>query len=156
MPSDIGVTAAPVYWDYQFIGSYRPTDRDRVRAIVYGSFDDFKLILDNPVDNDPSIRGQLSQYSGFHRAQVAWKHTYDGTGGAVEHEITLTGGRFSFGSTIGPDLKFDVPGWDGFLRAEWRAQVQQRVRLIGGLDVSETWFDGSYRGPALRQLDGDP
>ena len=50
LPEEIGVTAAPVYYDYQLIGTYRPTDKDRLRAMVYGSYDNFKLTLKNPDD----------------------------------------------------------------------------------------------------------
>lgn len=153
MPEDIGVTAAPVYWDYQVIGTYRVGDRDKLRAMIYGSHDDFKLVLKNPVDGDPNIRGKLNQYSGFHRGQVRWTHQYSAK---VEQEVTVTAGPFSFGQAIGPEVALDVPGMDAYLRAEVRAQMHDRVKLIGGLDLSQTWIDGKYTGPAIKQLDGDP
>src|SRR5204863_5795769 len=131
IPKDqLSILAAPVYWDYQAIVTYKPSDRDRFRAMVYGSYDDFKLILAHPDDTDPAVRGNLSQYSGFHRGQLLWQHRYSP---AVEHEVTLTAGPYAFGQAVGPGLVFDVPGWDGMLRAEWRAQVAERFRLIAGL-----------------------
>ena len=36
---DFDTIAAPVYYDYQYIASLRPTDRDRVRVMMYGSRD---------------------------------------------------------------------------------------------------------------------
>ena len=147
------VLAAPVYWDYQAILAYNPSDSDRVRAMVYGSYDDFKIILANPADADPEIRGQISSYSGFHRGVVEWLHKY---GARVEHEINLSAGPYAFGQKAGPDLTLDVPGWDAFLRAEWRVRAAESLRLIGGLDIGETWLDGNYNGPADTQLDGDP
>jgi len=153
MPKEIGVTAAPVYWDYQVIGSYRLSDKDKFRAMLYGSGDSFKLVLRDPDDGDPAVRGQLSQYSSFHRGQFRWKHQYSDK---IEHEITATAGTSSFGLTVGPEVSMDVPGYDAYLRAEWRAQVHERVKLIGGLDLAYNWIDAKYTGPAITQLDGDP
>jgi len=154
IPKDeIQVLAAPVYWDYQAMLVYKPSENDKVRAMVYGSYDDFKLILAHPDEADPSIRGGLSSYSGFHRGSLSWQHKYSAE---VEHEINLSGGPYAFGQKVGPGLVLDVPGYDGYLRAEWRARVHSRLRLIGGLDIAEVWFDGKYKGPPITQFDGDP
>ena len=154
IPKDeVQILAAPVYWDYQAMLVYKPSENDRVRAMIYGSYDDFKLILAHPDEADPTIRGGISQYSDFHRGSLSWLHKY---GAAVEHEINLTAGPYAFGQKVGPGLVLDVPGYDGYLRAEWRARLHSRLRLIGGLDIDEVWFDGKYKGPPIRQLDGDP
>jgi TonB family protein len=154
VPKDeVTLVAAPVYWDYQAMVVYRPSDADRVRLMVYGSYDDLRLILANPASGDPSIRGSLASYSRFHRGQLMWQHKYND---AVEHEISLGAGPFAFGQRVGPSLAIDVPGYTGFLRAEWRARVDQRLRLIGGLDLTDMWGHGRYSGPAIKQLDGDP
>ena len=155
VPKDqIQVLAAPVYWDYQALVTYKPSDNDRFRVMVYGSYDDFKLILAHPDDTDPTIRGNISQSSGFHRAQLFWAHKYSA---AVEHEISLTTGPFKFGQAVGPGLVLDVPGYDGFLRAEWRVRAHERLRLLAGVDVAGMWIvNGNYNGPRITQLDGDP
>jgi len=155
VPKDqIQVLAAPVYWDYQALVTYQPSDSDRFRAMVYGSYDDFKLILAHPDDADPTIRGNISQSSSFHRAQLFWDHKYSA---AVDHEISLTSGPFKFGQAVGPGLVLDVPGYDGFLRAEWRVRAHQWLRVLTGVDVAGTWIvNGNYNGPRITQLDGDP
>ncbi len=49
VPKDeVQITAAPVYWDYQAMLAYKPSSNDRFRAMVYGSYDDLKLILAHP------------------------------------------------------------------------------------------------------------
>ena len=155
VPKDeLQVVAAPVYWDYQALVTYKPSDRDRFRVMVYGSYDDFKLILAHPDDADPTIRGNISQSSSFHRAQLFWNHQYSP---AVDHEISVTSGPFKFGQAVGPGLVLDVPGYDGFLRAEWRVRAHQRLRVLAGMDVAGTWIlNGNYNGPRITQLDGDP
>ena len=147
------ITAAPVYWDYQAMLAYKPSSNDRFRAMVYGSYDDLKLILAHPADGDPAIRGGVSSNTVFHRAQLTWQHQYNA---AVEHEINVSTGPFSFAQTVGPDLAIQIPGYEGFLRSEWRARLTDQLRLIGGLDVSYNWFNFSYDGPRPTQVDGDP
>ncbi|HEY4186079.1 MAG TPA: TonB-dependent receptor [Polyangia bacterium] len=150
---EVQVLAAPVYWDYQAFVTYKPSDNDRFRAMVYGSYDDFKLILAHAEDADPAIRGNLSEYSGFQRGQLYWQHKYSAE---VEHEVSVTGGPFGFGQAVGPGLVLDVPGYDGFLRAEWRARASKRLRLIAGVDAADLWTNAKYNGPHITQLDGDP
>jgi TonB family protein len=147
------ITAAPVYWDYQAMLAYKPSSDDRFRAMVYGSYDDLKLILAHPADGDPSVRGGVSSKTEFHRAQLTWQHKYNA---AVEHEINVTAGPFSFADNVGPGLAIQIPGYEGFLRSEWRARLTGRLQLLAGLDVSYNWFNFAYDGPRPTQLDGDP
>ena len=93
--------------------AYKPSGADRFRAMVYGSYDDLKLILAHPADADPSVRGGLGQKTAFHRAQVTWQHKYSA---AIEHQIDVSAGPFVFDVSVGPDVKLEVPGYEGFLR----------------------------------------
>ena len=147
------ITAAPVYWDYQAMLAYKPSSNDRFRAMVYGSYDDLKLILAHPADGDPTVRGGLSSKTAFHRAQLTWQHRYNA---AIEHEINLSAGPFVFALNVGPDVAIQIPGYEGFLRSEWRARIADRFRLIGGLDISYNWFNFAFNGPPATQVDGDP
>ena len=153
MPEDVGVTAAPVYYDYQLMGTYRPTDKDKLRAMVYGSYDDFKLVLKKPADNDPSIRGGVSQQTGFHRAQFLWKRTWNPN---VEHDVTLTTGPFEFATAVGPELSLEFSGIDTYARSEVRARMHDRLQLLAGLDVGHISAKGKYNGPAIEPIDGNP
>ena len=83
---------------------------DRFRAMVYGSYDDLKLILAHPADSDPSFRGGLGSKTAFHRAQLTWQHKYNA---AVEHQIDVSAGPFVFGVNVGPDVKRRGPGIRG-------------------------------------------
>ena len=70
------LTAAPVYWDYQAMLAYKPSGDDRFRAMVYGSYDDLKLILAHPADSDPvrarrpELKDRLSSRAAHLAAQV--------------------------------------------------------------------------------------
>lgn len=154
VPKDTAqLTAAPVYWDYQAMLTYKPGSADRFRVMVYGSYDDLRLILAHPEDSDPSVRGGLGQKTEFHRAQLTWQHKYNT---AVEHQIDVSAGSFVFDVSVGPAVKLEVPGYEGFLRSEWRVRMADQLRLIGGLDVAYNWFDFSFKGPPSTEVDGDP
>lgn len=150
---DLAITAAPVYWDYQAAVVWKPSASDRVRLIGYGSTDELALILPEPDQFDPSVRGELGQRTGFHRGQLEWKHRYSDK---VEHDITLTAGTFQFDFDIGAALHQNVDGRAAYGRAEWRAELTPRVRLATGLDVSREWGEMVYRGPRATQFEGNP
>jgi TonB family protein len=150
--TDLDITAAPVYYDYQLMAAWRPREADKVRLIVYGSTDDFKLVLKKPLDDDAAIRGDLSMGTAIHRVQAQWLHHY---GDRAEQEISFTTGPFVFSETVG-DLNLDVVGLDFLVRAEWRVRLSERLRLLAGIDSAMAWADVKYYGPSLPGFEGDP
>jgi TonB family protein len=151
--TDIAITAAPVYYDYQLMAAWRPRDADRVRVIVYGSTDDFKMVLKKPLDADASIRGGLEMSTAFHRISTQWLHRY---GERAEQEITLTTGPLSLAQSIGENLSLELTGIEMLARAEWRVRLGKRVRLLTGIDSEILYGDCTYRGPRLPAFEGDP
>jgi TonB family protein len=153
VPADaIGVTAAPVYSDYQAIYTYRPESGGKVRTMFFGSGDEFRLNLKKPADGDPSIRGNIGQGTSFRRLQTTWQRSL---GAHVEQEITAGVGTIEQDVSIGT-LGFSFTGFDQFLRAEWRAQLGSRVKLVGGFDGYAVELDVSYVGPTFQSSEGNP
>jgi TonB family protein len=151
--SDLSITAAPVYYDYQLMASWRPREADRVRVIVYGSADNFKMVLKKPLDGDAGIRGGLAMSTAFHRIQAQWLHHY---GERAEQEISLTAGPLLIGESIGENVNLDLTGLEIMARAEWRVRLSQRLRLLAGIDSEITYGDIRFRGPKLPAFEGDP
>jgi TonB family protein len=151
--SDLTITAAPVYYDYQLMAAWRPREADRVRVIVYGSADNFKMVLKKPLDGDASIRGGLAMSTAFHRVQAQWLHHF---GERAEQEISLTAGPLLVGESIGESLSLDLAGLETFARAEWRVRLGKRWRLLAGIDTEITYGDLTFRGPKLPAFEGDP
>jgi TonB family protein len=151
--TDITLTAAPVYYDYQLMVTWRPSESDRVRAIVYGSADNFKMVLKKPLDDDSSVRGGMAMSTAFHRIQAQWLHHY---GERAEQEISLTTGPLSLGQSIGESHHFDMTALEILARAEWRVRLGNRTRLLAGIDSEMIYGDMTYRGPRLPALEGDP
>jgi TonB family protein len=154
IPEDaLGVTASPVYYDYQAIYTHRPESGGKVRTMFFGSGDEFRLNLRQPADGDPTIRGSLGQGTSFRRLQTTWQKSL---GAGIDQEIIAGVGTIEQDLAIGQALGFSFKGFDEFLRAEWRAQLGSRVKLIGGFDGYAIQLDVSYVGPIAQSNEGNP
>lgn len=141
--SDVAITSAPVYWDYQAVAAYKPTERDRLRLIAYGSSDRFELVLKNPAALDPSLRGEFGSESQFHRVQLGYRHRF---AGGSEHNTELTYGREQGGGRFGDVARFEYDVDLVQARSEWALVIAPELRAIVGLDVLGTQFYGRYFG----------
>jgi TonB family protein len=151
--SSVNTLAAPVYYDYQAMTTYRPNDRNKLRLIVYGSRDSFALLFTEPSDTDATIRGQFDLTSQFHRVQATWSTKVNDR---VDHDLELAGGMYDVKFGVGDAFDFALSGSEFYLRSEWRARTTERVRLIGGLDVNVLPGKVKYKGPLLGASEGNP
>jgi TonB family protein len=154
IPQDaVGVTAAPVYDDYQAVFTYRPESGGKVRTMFLGSGDEFRLNLKQPADGDPTIRGSFGASTNFKRLQTTWQRSL---GAHVDQEIIAGVGTIAQELAAGDQLGFSFSGYGQFLRAEWRAQLGSHVKLIGGLDGEGIQVDVTYVGPLFQSTEGNP
>jgi len=154
VPEDVfDVVAAPVYYDYQAIAVWRPTSRDRFRAMLYGSSDELKLVFSEPPGDDPAIQGDFGFQTQFHHLHLSWERALSPD---VDQEIQVKAGPTMLEFGLGETLKFDATFWQIDSRAEWRMRLTPGVRLIAGLDIQTTPSELLYRGPAPQQTEGNP
>jgi len=146
------ITAAPVYYDYQAMYSYHAESGGKLRVLLFGSADVFKLTLKDPMDGDPDVRGAFGQATSFHRLQATWKQALSAR---VDEELTAGIGTLGFNNAIGA-YALDVAGFDAFARAEWRFRLGDDVQLISGFDGYAIRADVSYFGPRILQEEGNP
>lgn len=141
--ADLAVTAAPVYWDYQAVAAYRPTERDRLRLLAYGSSDRLALVLKKPSDDDPALRGAFDQHTVFHRVQAGYRHRW---AGGSEASAELTYGRLDSLGAFGAlgRSEFVVDTLQG--RSEVAAVLSPAARVVAGVDLLGNHFSGGYRG----------
>lgn len=74
VPEDAGVDliAAPRYYDYQILGSYRPTPAHDLRAFFFGSDDRLEILFENPADLDPGLtENDFGYTTTFYRTIVS-------------------------------------------------------------------------------------
>lgn len=151
--SDVGIVAAPVYWDYQGIINYRLTERDKLRVMAYGSRDTLRLLFQDPAPNDPVFRGNFGLRTEFHRLHSSWSHRYSDT---LQQRIDFAIGLVELDVEIGDDIGFDLSSIEFLGRAEWNWRLARTVKLTGGLDIQAQPANYYYRGPQPTQNEGDP
>jgi TonB family protein len=154
IPQDVvGVTAAPVYYDYQAVYTYRPESGGKIRTMFLGSGDEFRLNLKQPPDGDPTLRGTFGAGTSFRRLQTLWQRSL---GAHVDQEIIAGVGTIAQDLAAGDQLGFKFSGYDQFVRAEWRAKLGSNVKLIGGFDGQAIEVDVVYVGPIAQSTEGNP
>jgi len=149
---DLAITAAPVYWDYQAIVAYQPTDADRLRLVSYGSSDRLAVVLANPADAEPAFRGALDTSSVFHRVQLGYRHRF---GGGSEQNTEITYGRTFDRGRFGPLGRYDLTLDTLQGRSEWVGVVSPAVRIVGGVDLLADHYSGSFAGLSPRPDEGE-
>ncbi len=153
VPEDtFNVVAAPVYYDYQAFTTWRPTDRDRFRLLVYGASDRFKVLIPDSFGEDPAVRGNVDLRTRFNNIQIAYDRQIDDR---TELDIDLEGGpiylQFGLGDQIGFNARFNQL----YGRTELRHRPNDRVRLIAGIDMFLIPFNLEYQGPPPTQGEGN-
>lgn len=151
--ADLAITAAPVYWDYQSVATYKPTDDDRVRLLAYGSGDRFAILNANPTDGDPALRGAFDYANVFHRVQLGYRRRL---GRHAEQNTEMTYGRSDELGAFGAIGRFDFATDTLQGRSEWSGALGDSVRITVGLDALANHFSGSYRGIPADTGEGDP
>ncbi|HEX7478411.1 MAG TPA: TonB-dependent receptor, partial [Polyangiales bacterium] len=149
----VSALAAPVYYDYQAITTYRPSDRDKLRLMVYGSSDSMRLLFSEPSDTDSAVSGNFNFSTQFHRVHASWAHKVSDR---VDHDLQIAAGHFNVDFGLGSAFDFLLSGTDIYARSEWRARMTDNVRLIGGLDAVLLPGEVTYKGPPITQQEGNP
>jgi hypothetical protein len=146
------VVAAPVYYDYQGILTWRASPRDRVRLQVYGSSDRFEVVLPAPADGDPAVRGNVDLSTQFHRFQASWRRRLSRD---VDQNLELAVGSTNLFVGVGNVLGLDIDTIPINGRGEWIARLSERVRFIAGMDIQSGPATVAFVGPPLGQQEGN-
>ncbi len=143
--SGVGVTSAPVYYDYQAMIEQDLSRNTTARLFVFGSDDRFKLLFKSPDSHDPTLGGTFSNTTNFFRVQGRVETR---PSSAVKVSTQLSYGKdrqaFSVG-TLGLDAKFDsIEG-----RSDVRAQLSPGVTAVAGVDMQLMSYDVTWRAAAV-------
>jgi TonB family protein len=125
-----GVTAAPVYFDYQVILERKASEDSRFRVQVYGADDALKILINNPSAQEPGFGGQLSLSTAFYRIQAIYQEqlTKD-----WDLYTTVGYGRDVVSFGIGPaEFRLDAGGIE--MRSELGYEAMPGLKFTGGLD----------------------
>ena len=151
--SELKVVAAPVYYDYQGILAWKPSSRDRLRLVGYGSYDELTLIINNPDEQDPALRGRFGNTNSFHRGQLEWHRDYHER---LDSDFSLGAGPVLTRGAVGPELGYEIRGFDVISRAVLHVRTRARLRFNLGFDAQILQTHLTYHGPRAQQGEGDP
>lgn len=139
----VGVTTAPVYYDYQALIEHDVTRDTTLRLFAFGSDDRMELTLDSPDSRDPAFGGDAGLHHGFWRVQgrVDTRPTKD-----VRWTTTLSLGHNREDTNIG-QMYLDLGIWNVQGRSDVRAKLGSFATAIVGLDMQYDKYDVGYRFP---------
>lgn len=151
--ADLSVGAAPVYYDYQVVTSYRPSTRDHLRLVGYGSFDELSLGLRGANEHDPKEHGTFKNQNSFHRGQLEWHRAWSDK---LSSDLTVGAGPILVRTQLGSQISVLLQGFDVVLRDEWHLQLMSALKANFGVDAQLAQLHVRYDGPAAQQAEGDP
>ncbi len=153
LPSDSGLTftAYPRYYDYQAKVTYRPRDRWKVGAFLFGIDDRVELASDGDNAMDPAASGGFSNATSFTRAIASASYRAPG----LEMKSAVSAYTDTNHFTVG-DSRFLLLDRDVIAaRSEVAWDPRSRLRLIvgGEADITRTGYDIKFTRPPR---EGDP
>jgi TonB family protein len=149
--SAVSFTTAPRFYDYQFIATYQPDERDKVRVLFFGSQDSLAAIINRP-GNDPTLAGDLRARIAYHELQSSWTHVFSPV---LRHESWIALGLQQVDTAIGPGLFFDLTTYRLDARSTFTWQAARGVEARAGLDLQDNFYDVALDVPRL-PTEGQP
>ena len=135
--SAVSFTTAPRFYDYQFIATYEPDPRDKVRLLFFGSQDTLAAIINRP-GNDPTLAGDLTTRIAYHELKASWSHAFSPK---LRHESWLALGLQETDFAIGQGLFFDVTSYRLDARSTFVWEASRAVEARAGLDLQNAHYD---------------
>ena len=125
------VSVAPVYYDYQAILERNLSNRSSIRFAFFGSDDRLAILLTNGTQGAPTLAGQLSDHTGFWRAQALYKLQM---GDDTRFHAVVAFGEDSVQLSAG-NIYFTLTDWPITGRAEISQKIDPRLTMNVGLDM---------------------
>jgi TonB family protein len=139
------VSVAPVYYDYQAIVERNLGSRSSLRFAFFGSDDRLALLLSSGTQGAPTLAGQLSDHTGFWRAQGLYKLRLNDS---TQLRVVVAAGQDFVSFTAG-NIYFNLTDWPITGRAEVSQKLDPRLTMNVGLDVGYGPYTVSARLPPL-------
>jgi TonB family protein len=140
--ADIGLTVAPVYWDYQVIWT-TPALGGQLTVTALGSSDRLALLLKKPSDVDAAVRGALEQSTYIQRVIATYRRKL---GEDTKLSATLTQGTTGLKANIGQALSLEVVQFPFEYRVEIVHQAAPWLEVTAGAEGLIYPFHAQARG----------
>jgi hypothetical protein len=141
----VGVSTAPVYYDFQAILEHDLTRTTTARLAFFGSDDALALTLNAP-SRDPALGGDLENSTRFYRVQV---RTDTRVTDATRLVNTISFGRDKQHLSIGQNFSLDIATNPLTLRSDLRSRLTDGLTAIVGIDSVWTAADVTVDAPPI-------
>ncbi len=138
-----GVSAAPVYYDYQALVQKDFSSRQSLRLMLFGSDDNLKILTSTVNGSDPQLGGGIGLHTAFWRLQARYKNRIND---ATELRVTGAVGQDTIDFNLG-DNYLRVASVPISTRIELAQKLAQGVTMNFGIDWLYAPYDVAVRFP---------
>jgi TonB family protein len=138
-----GVSASPVYYDYQAILEKDLSSRSSIRFAFFGSDDKLSLLNTNASSGEPELTGNIQTHTGFWRGQVLYKNRFSDD---TEFRAVVGFGRDNISFSAGT-LNFDEVDYPITGRVELAQKLGKWLTMNVGIDMVEAPFTATAHLP---------
>ena len=146
LPDDATTTfnTAPVYYDYQAKLDAKLGPDDDLRVLVFGSDDQLKILLTEPSENSPQVRGAITNHFLFHHVHGHWGHRFDKD---TRLDTALLVGMQELNFGLGSAIDFFIYAGDLDWRFDLTSKLTPDLTLRAGMDSSLTAYKVAITAP---------
>jgi TonB family protein len=140
---DLQVSAAPRYYDYQGLVTWRPAKEHRVQVFGMGSDDRMALLFQDAASDDiRASNGSLSSAVAFQRANLSYDYQ-----GQVHNNLQLAIGGDQFRTLVFGLFDFQANFLDFNLRDQLEVEPAFGGKLTAGLDLQHRRVNYAITAP---------
>ena len=149
VPEDapVNLVAAPRYYDWQLLATWRPAPAHELSGFFFGSDDRLEILFDNPADVSTELRtADFSTASGFYRTLL--QHRWVPESGIV-NEVLASSGRNRIDIAFGDQWFLDLDVYNAQLKDTLTLPVLDVLDVVTGVDYLFTQTDARIRLPQV-------
>ncbi len=132
LPDSGNSLAAPRYYDYQFLASYRPSPAHQLQTFFFVSDDEFRILFEDPLAADAEVViTDVGFGTHFYRGIAEYKYV---PSQSFQNELKLSFGKDLSGFNVGELITVDSTLHQGQVKDTARVELSDQFALRGGVD----------------------
>ena len=147
---NFSLTVAPSYSDLGLIYQTPFSDQLKFKLVMLASQDSLEFVANNPLRDDPALRGNFSNRISFFRVIPEWEWTHSARSKTV---FSFGMGRDFIHVDIGEQF-FDLKTVALTSRLENRIRLSDELTLASGMDHHFSWADVLFKLPVFHAEGG--
>lgn len=149
----VSLITAPRYYDYQFLGTFRPSNNHEISTFFFGSDDELKLLFENPADFSPDLTATSGKTStSFYR--TVFEHRYTPSN-RFENIFKTSAGRNKVYVGLGDQIYLDLNIYVAQIYNKLTLSLSDDVKIAAGIDYLYSVSDARIKFPEVAK-EGEP